>query len=166
MHDPELHTYSERLGGLLLQNRLMLVTAESCTGGALAEIITRIPGSSAWFERGFVTYSNASKQELLGVPAELIDTYGAVSEETALAMCKGALEMSHADVSVSVTGIAGPGGGTADKPVGLVCFATGNRKTKMYLSQKNLFEGDRIAVRTRACETALSLLITELRSGC
>ena len=165
MHDPELIANAERLGGLLLQNKLKLVTAESCTGGALAGIVTCIPGSSAWFERGFVTYSNSAKQELLDVPAVVIDKHGAVSEETALAMCKGALQHSHADISVSVTGIAGPGGGSADKPVGLVCFATGNRVTGTYHSQRNLYHGDRLAVRKQACETALALLIEELRAG-
>jgi nicotinamide-nucleotide amidase len=107
--------------------RLMLATAESCTGGLIAAILTEVPGSSAVFERGFVTYSNAAKTELLGVPAELIERHGAVSEEVARAMASGAIAHSRAGLCVAVTGVAGPGGGTAEKPVGLVHLAGAKR---------------------------------------
>jgi len=108
-------------------NRLTLATAESCTGGLIAAILTEVPGSSDVFERGFVTYSNAAKAEMLGVPAELIERHGAVSEEVAQAMARGALAYSRADLAVSVTGVAGPGGGTPAKPVGLVHLAATRR---------------------------------------
>ena len=106
---------------------LMLTTAESCTGGLVAAAITDVAGSSAVFDRGFVTYSNAAKSDLLGVPAETIEAHGAVSGETAAAMALGAIARSRADLSVSVTGIAGPGGGTPEKPVGLVHLAVARR---------------------------------------
>ena len=108
----------------------MAATAESCTGGLIAGLLTEIPGSSAVLERGFVVYSNAAKQELLGVPAETLVNYGAVSGETAVAMAEGALRASRAEVAVSVTGIAGPDGGTAAKPVGLVHFACARRGSR------------------------------------
>ena len=133
-------------------------TAESCTGGALSEIITRIPGSSHWFERGFVTYSNAAKQELLRVPTETLDRCGAVSEETALAMAEGALANSHAHVSVAITGIAGPEGGTPEKPVGTVCIAWAGRNIPPR-SVSTLFQGERLQVRQQACLMALQGLI-------
>jgi nicotinamide-nucleotide amidase len=140
----------------------MLSTAESCTGGMVAAALTDIAGSSAVVERGFVTYSNAAKTELLGVDAALIAAKGAVSSEVAEAMAKGALAHSHADVSVSVTGIAGPGGGSAEKPVGLVWFglAAGGATT----TERETFKGDRAAVRTQATEKALSLLLQGLAS--
>ena len=164
MHKPALDACSERLGNLLQQGKLKVVTAESCTGGGLAEIITRIPGSSAWFDRGFITYSNAAKQEQLGVPAEIINHQGAVSEATALAMCKGALEYSQADLGMAITGIAGPGGGTADKPVGTVCFAWGNKTTGTYWTVQRIFHGDRLSIRIQACEAALTGLIEHLQA--
>ena len=114
---------AEQLAEMFLKTSCKLVTAESCTGGGLAEILTRIPGSSAWFERGFITYSNESKHEILSVPLETLEQFGAVSEETANAMAKGALENSRAEYGVAITGIAGPEGGTEEKPVGTVCFA-------------------------------------------
>ena len=109
------------------QSGLKLATAESCTGGLIAAILTEVPGSSDVFERGFVTYSNEAKTELLGVPAELIEKHGAVSEEVARAMASGALGHSRADIAVAVTGVAGPGGGTTAKPVGLVHLAAARR---------------------------------------
>ena len=109
---------SKQLAEMLLKTSSKLVTAESCTGGGLAEILTRISGSSAWFERGFVTYSNDSKHELLSVPLDTLDQFGAVSEESASAMAQGAVDNSHADYGIAITGIAGPDGGTESKPVG------------------------------------------------
>ena len=131
---------------LALQARgWMLATAESCTGGLIAAYCTDLPGSSHWFERGFVSYSNAAKQEMLGVPAALIDRHGAVSEPVARAMAAGAVAQSQAQVSIAVTGIAGPGGGSDDKPAGTVWFAwcVGSRLD----SERCVFGGDRNAVR-------------------
>lgn len=149
---------AERLGQVLLAARQLLVTAESCTGGGIAHAITSIAGSSQWFDRGFITYSNASKQELLSVDRELIDGYGAVSEQTAAAMARGALEHSQADISVAVTGIAGPDGGSADKPVGTVCFAWGRRAGETRTARV-VFEGDRQQVRERAVLMAIEGLL-------
>ena len=122
MHS-ELEELSEQLGARLLERGEWLVTAESCTGGWVAQTVTAIAGSSGWFDRGFVTYSNAAKRDMLGVPETTLDRHGAVSEATARAMAIGALEHSRGDWSVAITGIAGPSGGTPDKPVGTVCFA-------------------------------------------
>lgn len=155
---------AEQLAELFIKCSGKLVTAESCTGGGLAEILTRIPGSSAWFERGLVTYSNESKMELLSVPLKTLEQYGAVSEETAIAMAKGALENSHADYSVSITGVAGPDGGTEDKPVGTVCFAwfkrhAGGNATRI------LFDGDRMKIREQSCLLAMQGLIDLLQKN-
>lgn len=134
--------WCQRVAAALTPHGWQLATAESCTGGLIAAACTELPGSSQWFERGFVTYSNAAKSELLGVDAALIAQHGAVSESVARAMAQGALHHSHADFALSVTGIAGPGGGSADKPVGTVwmgwahanrcwtecCFFAGNRQ--------------------------------------
>ena len=158
MTESVINDLSERLGKLLLEYNLKLVTAESCTGGGLAEIITRIPGSSNWFERGFVTYSDEAKQELLGVPFNTIEQFGAVSEETAIVMAEGALDNSHADVSVSITGIAGPDGGSDDKSVGTVCFAWARRDMETHAA-RTVFKGDRMQVRQQACMMALQGLI-------
>ena len=117
---PRLETLCEALAQVLIAHKLRMATAESCTGGLIAASCTQLPGSSVWFERGFVTYSNAAKSESLGVPSSLIEANGAVSEEVAKAMAVGALNHSHADLSVAVTGIAGPTGGSAAKPVGTV----------------------------------------------
>ncbi len=136
---------------------LKLATAESCTGGLVAAALTAIAGSSDVVERGFVTYSNAAKTELLGVPAELIAADGAVSEAVARAMAEGALARSRADIAVSVTGVAGPGGGTATKPVGLVWFGLARRGSAAATVRK-LFPGDRGGVRRAAVEQALLLL--------
>jgi nicotinamide-nucleotide amidase len=137
---------------------LRIVTAESCTGGLIAGLLTEIPGSSDVVERGFVVYSNEAKSDLLGVPMELIDLHGAVSEEVARAMAEGAIRNSRAQISVAVTGIAGPGGGTADKPVGLVHFAAA-RRDRPTLSDVHRF-GDigRSAVRLGSVDAALVLL--------
>lgn len=140
----------------------MLATAESCTGGLIAAACTELAGSSDWFERGFVTYSNAAKHQMLGVDEALIRTQGAVSEPVALAMAAGALARSSAQLVVSVTGIAGPGGGSADKPVGLVWMATAVRGGAAQASCLR-FAGDRRAVREAAVNEALGLLLVQAR---
>jgi nicotinamide-nucleotide amidase len=135
----------------------MLATAESCTGGLIAAACTDIAGSSEWFERGFVTYSNEAKTELLGVDAALIEAHGAVSEVVARAMAFGAVRHSHAQVGVAVTGVAGPGGGSKDKPVGTVWF--GFSVDGLLTSETRRFDGDRAAVRAAAVRHALQRLI-------
>lgn len=134
---------------------MKLATAESCTGGWVAQVCTSIPGSSLWFERGFVVYSNRAKEEMLGVPADLLEKHGAVSELCVRAMAEGALVHSPAEISIAVTGIAGPDGGTADKPVGTVWFAWAGlgRKT---LCRREHVPGDRAAVRRQAVVLALA----------
>jgi len=147
----------EQLAARLLQRQWMLATAESCTGGLIAGACTDLSGSSNWFERGFVTYSNAAKSEQLGVPATLIETHGAVSENVARAMAAGALAHSHAQVAVAVTGVAGPTGGTAEKPVGLVWF--GFALPDRVLTEQMHFAGDRAAVRAATVRHALTRLL-------
>lgn len=132
----------------------MLVTAESCTGGGIAYALTALPGSSGWFERGFVTYSNLAKQEQLGVPHALIARHGAVSEQVAAAMARGALLHSPAQVSVAVTGTAGPDGGTREKPVGTVCFGWGRRGAEARTARR-VFDGTRQQVRELSILAAL-----------
>ncbi|WCM87935.1 CinA family protein [Acidovorax sp. NCPPB 3576] len=139
----------------------MLATAESCTGGLIAGACTDLAGSSRWFERGFVTYSNAAKADLLGVPAALIEAHGAVSEPVARAMAEGAVTRSLAQVSVAVTGVAGPGGGSADKPVGTVWF--GWSVAGVVRSEVVRFAGDRAAVRAATVRHALARLADLLR---
>jgi nicotinamide-nucleotide amidase len=139
---------------LLLKNNWTLTTAESCTGGLIAAACTDLAGSSNWFERGFVTYSNTAKSELLGVPPALIEQHGAVSEPVARAMAAGALRHSHAQVAIAVTGVAGPGGGSADKPVGTVWFGFG--LPHGVTTEVRHFEGDRAAVRLAAVQHALA----------
>ncbi len=146
-----------RLLDLCRDQGLMIVTAESCTGGLVAGALTAIAGSSAVVDRGFVTYSNEAKAEALGVPMALIEAHGAVSEPVARAMADGALAHSRADVAVAVTGIAGPGGGGVDKPVGLVHFAAA-RRGHPSIARRHVFAGDRDAVREQAVATALALL--------
>jgi len=139
-----------------------IVTAESCTGGLVVAALTEIAGSSDVMERGFVTYSNAAKHEMLGVPVDLITAHGAVSEEVARAMAEGALAHSRADIAVSVTGVAGPEGGTAEKPVGLVCFGLACRdkdgRGATATSERQVFAGDRAAIRAAAVARAMVLL--------
>jgi nicotinamide-nucleotide amidase len=142
-----------RMADFLLQNKLYLATAESCTGGMIAAACTDLAGSSQWFERGFVTYSNAAKTELLGVDAALIETHGAVSEPVARAMAFGAIRHSAAQVSIAVTGIAGPTGGSAVKPAGTVWF--GFSVQGVLHSEMMRFDGDRAAVRQQAVLHAL-----------
>jgi nicotinamide-nucleotide amidase len=136
---------------------LTIATAESCTGGLVAGCLTEIAGSSDVFERGFVTYSNSAKAEVLGVPATLIAEHGAVSAEVAEAMARGALDRSKADAAIALTGIAGPGGGTAEKPVGLVHIGA-VRRGGAARQRREIFGGDRTAVRARSVEAALELL--------
>ncbi|WP_343293381.1 CinA family protein [Vandammella animalimorsus] len=155
--DPILHAQLQALAEHLLRSGRMLVTAESCTGGLLAAACTELPGSSRWFERGLVTYSNAAKQQLLGVPAALIEREGAVSQAVALAMAHGALAHTPAQLSVAITGIAGPDGGSPAKPVGTVWFAWGNGQTLQ--AQRCQFEGDRTAIRQAAMRHALARLL-------
>ena len=137
--------------------RVKLATAESCTGGLIAAVLTAIAGSSDVMECGFVAYSNQAKIELLGVPADLICAAGAVSEPVALSMANGALFRSYADIVVSVTGVAGPGGGSADKPVGLVCFGLAQRGHDV-VSERHVFQGDRTAIRVAVVEKAFALI--------
>ncbi len=150
-----------RAAELILRYRglgLMVATAESCTGGLIAGLLTEIPGSSNVVERGFVVYSNAAKEELLGVPASTLKRHGAVSEATARAMAEGALKGSRADVAVSVTGIAGPDGGTAVKPVGLVQFACARRGAPTVAREERLGDIGRDAVRLASIRVGLDLL--------
>jgi nicotinamide-nucleotide amidase len=156
--DADLQSQVEALATALRSRRWMLATAESCTGGLIAAACTSLAGSSDWFERGFVTYSNAAKVELLGVPATLIDAQGAVSEEVARTMVEGALKRSRAQVSVAVTGVAGPGGGSTAKPVGTVWMAvsTSGGSTAAQLLQ---LAGDRAAVRRQTLVCALTAVL-------
>ena len=148
---------------LLLKKGWMLATAESCTGGMISAACTDLAGSSAWFERGFVTYSNEAKNEQLGVEAALIAGHGAVSEEVARAMASGALGRSRAQVSVAVTGVAGPTGGSAAKPVGTVWF--GFALPGRLVSEVRRFDGDRAAVRSATVQHALQRLLQLLREA-
>ncbi len=149
------------LGDALRAQGLRLVTAESCTGGLIAAACTAIAGSSDWFERGFVTYSNAAKTEMLGVDAALIAAHGAVSADVARAMAEGALVHSHADLSVAVTGVAGPGGGSKDKPVGTVWLALA-RKGQHANAELLRLHGDRAAIRSQTVAQALLRLQAEV----
>ena len=153
----DLLTLSTTVGQALQARGLLLATAESCTGGGVAQAVTDVGGSSAWFERGFVTYSNGAKTTMLGVPADLIAAHGAVSEEVAAAMAQGALARSEARVAVSTTGIAGPTGGVPGKPVGTVCF--GWAMDGRVQTQRLVFAGDRQAVRAQAVAHALQELL-------
>lgn len=156
-----LESLARDVGERLLAQGALLATAESCTGGWVAQVITAVAGSSAWFDRGFVTYSNAAKGDMLGVPDLTLDRHGAVSEATARAMAQGALAHSRADWSLAITGIAGPGGGSPDKPVGLVCFAWANREGGCE-AQRCHFTGDREAVRRQSVAHALRGLLARL----
>lgn len=153
-----LSLMAEDLIALCRTKDIRVTTAESCTGGLLASLITSIPGSSVCLERGFVTYTNQAKYDMLGVPIELFTKTGAVSEDVATAMAKGALKNSSAHISVSITGIAGPDGGTDDKPVGLVHMAATNTQGNMR-HERHEFKGDRDRVRIQAVESAMRLLL-------
>jgi len=155
---PEMKHRAAALLDTYRQRGLKISTAESCTGGLVAALLTEIAGSSAVVERGFVTYSNEAKTELIGVPADLIATHGAVSEPVARAMAEGALARSHADVAVGITGIAGPGGGTATKPVGLVHLGLARKGSATVHLERRYGDLGRENVRRQAVEDALSLL--------
>jgi nicotinamide-nucleotide amidase len=157
MFSQNLYALAEQLLETCKSNKLRVTVAESCTGGLVSGLITSIPVASAIFGRGFLTYSNQAKGEMLGVPAHIFMLHGAVSEECAVAMAEGALENSEADVSIAVTGIAGPGGATETKPVGLVHIASA-RKGFDTQFEEYVFEGDRGQVRMQAVEVAIKLI--------
>jgi nicotinamide-nucleotide amidase len=158
LSDGGLRSLAEAAGRLLLAAGRRVATAESCTGGWVAKCLTDIPGSSQWFERGYVTYSNLAKEQSIGVAASVIEAFGAVSRPTVEQMAAGALHDSGADLAVAVTGIAGPDGGSPEKPVGLVWFALAQRAAPPVALQQQ-FAGDREAIRRAAVATALRLVI-------
>ena len=179
MDDDELLRLASQLGAALKSRGLKMTLAESCTGGMASQFVTAVAGSSAWFDCGFVTYSNAAKQHLLGVPEATLIEHGAVSEQTAYAMALGAISNSRADIAASITGIAGPSGGTATKPIGTVCFAFAFKNRQMpeaantqlshlAANQTNLqvitrticFTGNRDAIRKQSVTQTLESLIT------
>ena len=162
MPEATLTILVERLSNSLLMRNMMVTVAESCTGGAIAKAMTDLPGSSRWFERGFVTYSNSAKIEMLGVASTTLETCGAVSELTAIEMAEGALAHSHAGISVAVTGIAGPDGGSTQKPVGTVCFAWSHARTSRSATAQ--FAGDRETIRSKAVMMAIQGLLEMLES--
>jgi nicotinamide-nucleotide amidase len=157
----ELNQLARQLGESLLRHGWKVAVAESCTGGWVAKCLTDIAGSSAWFDRGFVTYSNAAKVEMLGVSAATLDTAGAVSEPTVLAMAAGALAHSEADLALAISGIAGPGGAVPGKPVGTVCFAW-SMKDHIQQADTKYFSGDREAVRRQSVAHGMRGLINVL----
>ena len=163
----ELEKLAIELGAALKARGFMLALAESCTGGMVAQAVTSVAGSSAWFDRGFVTYSNQAKIDMLGVSAETLENFGAVSEQTAAEMALGCLKASavkhsQAHIAGSITGIAGPDGGTADKPVGTVCF--GIAQAKQYTTITQHFAGNREAIRQQAAIAMMAELINQLNS--
>jgi len=164
MFSPDIHDLARQLIETCKSHNQRIVTAESCTGGLVAAALTEIAGASDAFERGFTVYSNEAKNEQLGVDMELINQHGAVSVEVAEALAQGAIEHSNADIAVSVTGIAGPGGGTPAKPVGLVYFGVANRDGASF-HYKCTFKGDRDDVRMQAVREALKLLMSVAGKG-
>ena len=158
LFDPVLLARAEALIRLCATKGLKIATAESCTGGLISALLTEIPGSSAVVDRAFVTYSNEAKAEMIGVPMALIDAHGAVSKQVASAMASGALQFSNADLSVAVTGIAGPTGGSPEKPVGLVQFACACRGAEPKLFERRFDDKGRAGIRRAALEFALTLL--------
>ena len=157
-----IRTLAQDVIGKAGAERKIVATAESCTGGLIAAALTDVAGSSVVVDRGFVTYSNEAKADMLGVPMALIEKRGAVSSDVARAMARGAIERSRADIAVSVTGIAGPGGGTADKPVGLVWFGLAAAGGVVSIERRVFAIGSRDYVRTKAVETGLRLLLRSL----
>ncbi|WP_455425528.1 nicotinamide-nucleotide amidase [Dryocola sp. LX212] len=160
MTDKTLRQLSHQLGEVLGPLGATVTTAESCTGGWIAKIITDVSGSSAWFERGFVTYSNEAKHQMIGVDSCTLETHGAVSEAVVREMAQGALYAAGADYAISVSGIAGPNGGSDEKPVGTVWFGFASKQDGT-LARQQLFDGDRDAVRRKATEYALQTLWDE-----
>jgi nicotinamide-nucleotide amidase len=160
IHNDNPDKLAKELGALLKSHSLMLATAESCTGGWISMLVTSVAGSSDWFDRGFVTYNNAAKQDMLGVRAESIEIHGAVSEQVSREMALGAIENSQAGVAISVTGIAGPGGGSENKPVGTVCF--GWAINEGCATATCHFKGDRAQIREQSTEYALQGLMERL----
>lgn len=160
MTENALLALSAQAGEALRLCGATLTTAESCTGGWIAKAVTDIAGSSAWFERGFVTYSNEAKEQLIGVSPQTLETWGAVSEQVVREMAQGALKAARADYAISVSGIAGPGGGSEDKPVGTVWFGFATREGET-LARRVVFDGDRSAVRYQATLYALQTLCQE-----
>lgn len=155
----------EQLGQALNTCGKVITTAESCTGGWIAQVLTSVPGASMWFERGFVTYSNLAKREMLGVDAKILAEFGAVSEQTARAMALGALANSKAELAVAVTGIAGPEGGTPAKPVGTVCVAWAERNGPTQV-ETHRFGGDRADVRRQSVVVAIEGLLERAQAAC
>ncbi|MBA4143439.1 MAG: CinA family protein [Nitrosospira sp.] len=163
MDDLALQDLARKAGAALAEQGLMLATAESCTGGWLGQMLTSIAGSSGWYERGFITYATTSKHEMLGVSTATLEEFGAVSEQTASEMATGAIMHSHAQVGVSITGIAGPDGETAEKPVGMVCFAW-IMKEGMVCAETRYFSGAREEIRRQSVAGALQGLLDLLHS--
>ena len=159
--DKKIATLAGEVAALLADKKITVAVAESCTGGALCQALTDIPGSSAWFDRGFITYSNQAKVEMLGVSSTLLEQYGAVSFETARAMVEGVHGRSQAELAIAITGIAGPGGGTAEKPVGTVFFGIGQKGQAVKIDKRR-FKGDRSEVRARSVEFVLKALLKTL----
>jgi nicotinamide-nucleotide amidase len=163
MNTNQFENIIPRLAQTLVDRDMTICTAESCTGGLIAKLFTDLAGSSRWFERGFVTYSNEAKSEMLGVDRTLIDREGAVSEPVAVEMAKGALHNSTADYSIAVTGVAGPGGGSDAKPVGTVWIAVASNQ--QVIARRYQFEGDRHAIRESAARVAIDLVVALIESS-
>lgn len=162
--DRDLFELSERVGQALLAPGWMMASAESCTGGWVAECVTMVSGSSQWFDRGFVTYTNRAKQEMLGVQAQTLAAHGAVSEQTVAEMVQGALRHSQAQIALAISGVAGPTGGSPDKPVGTVCIGWGLRDAAPQV-QRYRFDGDREAVRRQSVIEALNGVLARAQAG-
>ena len=159
--DKKIATLAGEVAALLTEQKLTLAVAESCTGGGLCQALTDIPGSSNWFDRGFITYSNQAKIEMLGVSSTLLEQYGAVSFEAARAMVEGVHGQSNAELAIAITGIAGPDGGTAEKPVGTVFFGIGQKGQAVKIDKRR-FKGGREEVRARSVEFVLKALLKML----
>ena len=159
--DKKIAVLAGEVAALLADKKITVAVAESCTGGALCQALTDIPGSSAWFDRGFITYSNQAKVEMLGVSSTLLEQYGAVSFEAARAMVEGVHDQSNAELAIAITGIAGPDGGTAEKPVGTVFFGIGQKGQAVKIGKRR-FKGERDEVRARSVEFVLKALLKTL----
>lgn len=159
-NNPSIISIAEQVGAVLLRNKAKLTTAESCTGGGIAEAITAVAGSSQWFEYGYITYANQAKKQLLNVDQQVLDRFGAVSEQVVEQMAAGALRSSEADCAIAVSGIAGPTGGTAEKPVGTVCICwLTPHITRVETYQ---LQGDRQAIRQQVIKISLQELLHQL----